>query len=160
MTNQEQKARLQEQRKQRLCGECAEQFRDGHYFGCIALTHAVLEAVIQPICQAKLKKKPNPEGSVDMNIEGPHRKKIISDEWKFKFDQMWFDRHSFHHLCPSVEADHLNLEETARITLTLLNDLERRFFGFQVQEVVVVPDHPEYWSAKTGELMVLLGDGD
>ena len=35
--------------------ECAEQFRDGHYFGCIALTQAVLEAVIRHIWQVKIR---------------------------------------------------------------------------------------------------------
>lgn len=128
--------------------ECAEQFRDGHYFGCIALTQAVLEAVIRHIWKVKLKKKPNQEGSFDKNLEALHKKKIISDEWKTKLDEMWADRHSSHHLRPSVEADHLKLEETARNTLTLLNDLEREFFGFKVQEGVVVPDHPEYWSVE------------
>lgn len=132
--------------------ECAEQFRDGHYFGCIALTQAVLEAVIRHIWQVKLKKKPNQEGSFDKNLEALHKKKIISDEWKTKLNEMWADRHSFHHLRPSVEADHMKLEETARNTLNLLNDLEQEFFGFKVQEGVVVPDHPEYWSLmKTSE---------
>lgn len=94
----------------------------------------------------KLKKKPNQEGSFDKNLEALHKKKIISDEWKTKLNEMWADRHSFHHLRPSVEADHMKLEETARNTLNLLNDLEQEFFGFKVQEGVVVPDHPEYWS--------------
>jgi len=87
----------------------------------------VLEAVIRHVWQVKLKKKPNQEGSFDKNLEALHKKKIISDEWKSKLDQMWADRHSFHHLRPSVQADHLKLEETARNTLTLLNDLEREF---------------------------------
>ena len=107
--------------------ECAEQFRDGHYFGCIALTQAVLDAVIRHIWQIKLKKKPSQEGSFEKNLDALHKKKCISDEWKAKLDQMWAERHSFQHLRPSVEADHLKLEETARNTLTLLNDLEREF---------------------------------
>ena len=136
--------------------ECAEQFRDGHYFGCIALTQAVLDAVIRHIWQIKLKKKPIQEGSFEKNLDALHKKKCISDEWKAKLDQMWAERHSFHHLRPSVEADHLKLEETARNTLTLLNELEREFFGFKVQEGIVVPDHPEYWSVKGGESMALM----
>lgn len=128
--------------------ECAEQFRDGHYFGCISLTQAVLEAVIRHIWQVKLKKKQSQDGSFDKNLEALHKKKIISDEWKTKLDEIWADRHSFHHLRPSVEADHLKLEETARNTLNLLNDLEQEFFGFNVQEGIVVPDYPGYWSVK------------
>jgi hypothetical protein len=126
--------------------ECAEQFRDGHYFGCITLTQVVLEAVIRHVWQVKLKKKPDQEGSFDKNLEALHKKKFVSDEWKTKLDQMWAERQSFHHLRPSVDADHLKLQETARNTLKLLYDLEREFFGFKMQDGIVVPDHPEYWS--------------
>src|SRR5690606_13675137 len=34
--------------------ECVEQFRDGHFFGCIALTQAVVEAVIRHVWQVNL----------------------------------------------------------------------------------------------------------
>jgi hypothetical protein len=136
--------------------ECAEQFRDGHYFGCIALTQAVQEAVIRHVWQIKLKKKPTQDGRFDKNLEALHKKKFISDEWKTKLDQMWAERHSFHHLRPSVECDQQKLEETARNTLKLLNDLEREFFGFSVREGMVVPDHPEYWSIKEGGSLVFM----
>jgi hypothetical protein len=109
--------------------ECAEQFRDGHYFGCIALTQAVLEAVIRHVWQIKLKKKPNQESSFDKNLEALHKKKFISDEWKTKLDQMWVDRHSFHHLRPSVETDQQKLEETARNTLKLLHGFQQEYAG-------------------------------
>lgn len=134
--------------------ECAEQFRDGHYFGCIALTQAVVEAVVRHIWQVKFKKKPNQEGSFSKNLEALYKKKFISDEWKTTLDQMWAERHSFHHLRPSIESDQQKLEVTARNTLKLLNDLEQEFFGFTLREGMVVPDHPEYWSIKEGESLV------
>lgn len=134
--------------------ECAEQFRDGHYFGCIALTQAVLEAVIRHVWRVKLKRKPNQEGTFDKNLEALHKKKFISDEWKVKLDQIWSDRHSFHQLRPSVESDQQRLEATARTTLKLLNDLEQAFFGFTLREGMVVPEHPEYWSISLGESLV------
>lgn len=130
--------------------ECAEQFRDGHYFGCIALTQAVLEAVIRHVWQVKLKKKTNQQGSFDKLLEALHKKKFISDDWKTKLDQMWADRHSFNHMRPSVESEQLQLKEMARCTLTLLNDLQEVFFGFSMREGIVVPNHPEYWSIKEG----------
>lgn len=136
--------------------ECAEQFRDGHYFGCIALTQAVLEAVIRHVWQVKFKKKANQEGSFEKNLEALHKKKFIGDDWKAKLDRMWAERHSFHHLRPTVESDQQKLEATARNTLTLLNGLEREFFGFTLREGVVVPDHPEYWSISEGESAVFM----
>lgn len=140
--------------------ECAEQFRDGHYFGCIALTQSVLEAVIRNVWQIKLKKKPNQEGRFDKNLEALHNKEVVSDEWKEKLDRMWTDRHSFHHLRPSLESDQQKLEETARNTLLMLNDLEQKFFGFDVNKGVIVPHHPEYWSIKDGESLVFMRGGE
>lgn len=139
--------------------ECAELFRDGHYLGCIALTQAVMEAVIRHVWQIKLKKKPNQQGEFEKNLEALHKKTFISDEWKSKLDEMWAVRHSFHHLRPSVECDPQKLEEMARSTLILLNDLEREFFGFTVREGMIVPDHPEYWSIKDGESLVYVRGG-
>ena len=109
--------------------ECAKQFHDGSYFGCIALTQALLEAVIRHVSQIKLNKKPNDQASFDRSLEGLHQKKFISDDWKIKLDQMWADRHSFHYLQPSVDRDQRKLEEKARNLLELLDDLEREFFG-------------------------------
>jgi hypothetical protein len=109
--------------------ECAEQFRDGYYFGCIALTQTVLEAVIRHVWQIKFKKKPNQEGSFDKNLEALHKRKIVSDEWKAKLDEMWAERNSFHRLRPSVESEQKKLEEKARSNLTLLNELEQTFFS-------------------------------
>jgi hypothetical protein len=109
--------------------ECAKQFRDGHYFGCIALTQVVLEAVIRHIWQVKLRKKPNQEGSFEKNLSTLHEKKLISDEWKTKLEQLWANRQSFQHLRPSIDSDQQKLEEIARSSLKLLNELEHAFFS-------------------------------
>ncbi len=136
--------------------ECVEQFRDGHYFGCIALTQAVMEAVIRYVWQINLKKKLNQEGNFEKNLEALHKKKFISDDWKIKLSEMWADRHSFHHLRPSVESDQQKLETKARSTLKLLNELEQEFFGYSMREGMLVPDHPDYWPIKNGESLVFL----
>ena len=124
-----------------LCGpfastsiECAKLFRDGHYLGCIALSQVVLEAMIRHIWQVRISKKTNLGTHFDKNLEALHKKKFISDEWKSKLDRMWAGRHSFHHLRPSVKSDQRKLEETARNTLKLLDELEREFFGFTLCE--------------------------
>jgi hypothetical protein len=107
--------------------ECADQFRDARYFGCIALTQAVLEVVIHHIWQVKFNKKPNEGGTFDKNLEALHKRKVISDEWKNKLDRMWAERHSFYRLSPMVESDQRKLEERARQNLNLLSELEQVF---------------------------------
>jgi hypothetical protein len=85
--------------------------------------------VISHIWQIKFRKKPNQQGSFDKNVEALHKGKFVSDEWKAKLDQMWPERHLFHHLRPSVGSDQKELEEKARNNLTLLNELEQEFFS-------------------------------
>ena len=126
--------------------ECVKQFRDGHYIGCIALTQAVVEAVIRHIWQVKLKKRSNQGGDFDKCLDDLHKKRFVTKEWKTKLEQIWTDRNKFHHLLPSVDLGSHDLEEMARNTLKLLNELEGEFFGFTMQGEIVVPDHPEYWS--------------
>ncbi|MCB1782196.1 MAG: hypothetical protein H6953_18435 [Chromatiaceae bacterium] len=112
--------------------ECTKQFQAGHYFGCIALTQALIEAEIRHIGQIKLKKKPNQKESFEKDLDALHKKNLISDGCKTMLDTMWAERHSFHYLRPLAEYDQRKLEETAKNTLKLLNELEHEFFGFSV----------------------------
>ncbi len=96
--------------------------------------------MIRHVWQVKLEKKPNQDGSFDKNLAALHKKKFISDVWKARLDQMWADRHSFHHLRLRVKSDHQRLEETARNTLTMLNDLEREFFELLVPAGIILTD--------------------
>jgi hypothetical protein len=109
--------------------ECAEQFRQGKYFACISLTQAVLEAVIRHVWQINFKKKPDQDSGFARNLESLHKKRLVSDEMKDRFDQIWGERSSFLHLNPTKECDEQKLEELAGNTLKLLNDLEQAFFG-------------------------------
>ena len=137
--------------------ECAAQFRDGHYFGCIALTQAVLEAVIHHIWQVKIRKTPHQKRSFEHNLNALHKKQLISEAWKSQLDQMWADRYRFSCLRPSEESERQQLETMARHLLTLLNELEQAFFGFAVQEGMVLPQHPEYWSLTGATSGVFMG---
>jgi hypothetical protein len=116
----------------------------------------VLEAVVHHIWQVQLKKKPNQEGNFEKNLNALHKKKLISDAWKTKLDQMWADRHRFLSLRPSEESNRQKLADMASRTLKLLNELGHEFFGFAVRDGIVLPDHPEYWSTQDGESLVFM----
>jgi hypothetical protein len=108
--------------------ECAEQFRDGHYFGCIALTQTLLEAVVQHIWQMNIKKKPHRNGGFGQKLDALHKQKLISGAMKIELQHMWADRQSFHHFRNSIASDQQKLEETARKYLKLLRELEEVVF--------------------------------
>jgi hypothetical protein len=122
--------------------ECAGQFRDGHYFGCIALTQSVFEAMVHHVWQVRFKKKETKVKTFEKNLETLHKKKIIRFELKTKVEKLLADRQSFHHLRPSVEAEHLKLREIAHNNLTLLNELNLELFGCaNLDRVVTAGNH-------------------
>lgn len=134
--------------------ECVKQFRDGHFYGCIALTQGVIEAVIRHVWQTKLKKKSTQEGNFEKNLESLNHKGVLSGGWKSRLDQMWKERHTYHHLRRSLEQDQRQLEETARSNLQLLRELEEEFYGYDIRDGFIVPRHPEYWDIIEGEVLV------
>jgi hypothetical protein len=123
--------------------ECVEQFRDGHYYGCIALAQAIMEMMICHIWQVELRKRKSQKADFKKNLEVLHKKGVVTDDWKAKLDHMWSNRHAFHHLRSSVETDRQELEAVARNHLRLLNELQQTFFGSSVNEGVV-PKYAEH----------------
>jgi len=137
--------------------ECARYFQEGHYYGCIALAQAVLEALVHHVWQLNSGKKKPQEGDFLTTLAALHEKGVVKDEWKTKLHEIWVNRHKFHHLRPSVEADQQTLERMAQANQNLLDELNEEFFGYDIQGKQVVPNHPEYWSIKEGEPLTLTG---
>ncbi len=130
--------------------ECLDQFRDGHYFGCIALVQGVTEAIVRYVWQIKLLKKPDAGGGFEKNLESLHNKAFIPDEIKTKIDQIWANRNDFHHLNPAIHQPGRDLKDIAREKLLLLCDVEKHFFAFSFSDGKLVPKNPEYWPTSKG----------
>jgi hypothetical protein len=135
--------------------ECVRQFEEGHHYACVALTQAVLEALVHHVWQVNSGKKKFQDADFVSMLSDLRRKGVIKDEWKAKLMEIWLNRHLFHYLRPSVETDQQRLEATARANLSLLDELKDEFFGYDIEGERVVPHHPEYWSIKEGEPQVV-----
>jgi hypothetical protein len=137
--------------------ECVRHFQEGHYYGCIALAQAVLEALVHHLWQVNSGKKKAKDSDFLAILAALQKKGVVKDEWKAKLQESWLDRHTFHHLRPSVDADQQTLERMAQANLNLLEELKEELFGYDIQGERVVPNHPEYWSIKEGEPLSLTG---
>ncbi len=135
--------------------ESARLFQVGDYYASVALTQAVLEALVHHVWQVNSGKKKAQEGDFPAILTSLNREGVVKGEWKIKLHEMWLNRHRFHHLRASAEADQRTLEEMARANLSLLDELKEAFFGYEIQGERVIPHHPEYWSIKEGEPQVL-----
>ncbi len=108
--------------------ECAELFRDGHYHGCIALTQAVIEAIVRHVWQAKLPKRKKQPDKLEDHLAALHKASFMSADCKSKLDAMWSARHAYTGLDLAVPADRQALYDTALTNLRLLGDLEQELF--------------------------------
>ena len=123
--------------------ECHLLFRDGYFYGCIALTQAVTEALVRFLCQ---KNCWEPEKKFEKNIDKLAKRGFISAEAKESLSKIWEKRDDFHHLNQNVEMDRQELERLAKEKINLLAKIEREIFSVGVTgDGRIVLEKPKYW---------------
>ena len=122
-------------------------FRDGHFYGCIALSQAVAEALVRFICQRNSFKAGN---DYKTNIRKLYNRKLIDEELKLSFISIWEKRDDYHHLNSSIENDKIKLETLAYTILQNLNHIEKEVFSFNMAKGSIIPKYPKYWDIEKG----------
>lgn len=124
--------------------ECIELFRDGHFYGCIALTQAVAEALVRFLCE---RNGWSPDKVFEKNVAALLRRNSISDTMKGWLLQIWDSRNDYHHLNPTIETDRKKLETLAREKMNLLKEVEADIFRFTFVDGKIAPTQPKYWDS-------------
>jgi hypothetical protein len=138
--------------------ECAGLIRDGHFYAGVALAQAVIESAVLLVWRVKVRKRKNQSAEFVKALEALRSNSLIDDTCKSTVEGLWADRDSILLHRPGVDSETQLLEEAARSSLTLAEGIAREFFGYSQRDDVVVPDHPEYWSAVEEVKPVLAGD--
>lgn len=125
--------------------ECGYLFRDGHYYGCIALTQSVTEALAKFLC---IRNSFKPANKFETNVNKLYERQFISTKTKDSMFIIWQNRDSYHHLNPDIETDHHKLEELAKEKLGHLYEIEREIFEFNFINGGFNPKYPKYWNIK------------
>ena len=135
--------------------ECPLLFRDGHFYGCIALVQAAAEAISRFMCEKNSWKSTK---AFEKNIEKLNTRGIISDELKNDFLEIWSKRDDYHHLNSTIETDKKILEEIAYKKILLLRKIESEIFKFSLtSKGELVPENKKYWKLqKDGLIPVFL----
>jgi hypothetical protein len=134
--------------------ECALLFRDGHFYGCIALSQAVTEAIARFLCK---KNGWKPENIFEKNVQKLQTRKIISEEISSKFLKIWDKRDDYHHLNTNIETERSKLEKIAYEKALLLKEIESEIFKFSFVDGKLLPENKKYWSVqKNGTVPVFL----
>jgi len=128
-----------------VSAECALLFRDGHFYGAIALSQAVAEAITKFFCQ---KNGWKPKKSFEENVAKLETRQFISKNMKEKFLSLWEKRDDYHHLNPTIETDRQNLEALAYEKISLLKEIESKAFKFSIVDGKLVPENKKYWAVQ------------
>ena len=138
--------------------ECTELMRDGHFYAGVALAQAVVESAVLLVWRVKVRKRKNQTADFVKALEALRGSSLIDGTCKSTVEALWADRDAILLHRPGADSDTQLLEETARSSLALAEGIAREFFGYSQRDGVVIPDHPEYWSAVEEVKPVLAGD--
>ncbi len=133
--------------------ECCFLFRDGHFYGCIALSQAVAEALVRFLCQSNSWK---PSKEFEGNVEKLFKRNFISAKLKKSLLKIWERRDDYHHLKPNIKTDRQVLTELAREKAGLLAEIESEVFYFTVANGKIIPKYPKYWKASGNQVFLRL----
>jgi len=136
-----------------VSAECSSLFRDGHFYGCIALTQAVAEAIVRFMCKKNFGRY---EKVFEKNVEKLSNRGFISNEVKEHFLEIWTRRDDYHHLNPNIATDRNTLQELAREKTLLLVEVEREVFRFTIVDGKINPENPKYWDINGNQAQVFL----
>ncbi|MFH1628722.1 MAG: hypothetical protein ABIE47_08365 [Pseudomonadota bacterium] len=129
-----------------VSAECTLLFRDGHFYGAIALSQAVAEAIAKFLCQ---KNGWKPKKSFEENVEKLEIRQFITKHMKEKFLSLWEKRDDYHHLNPTIETDRQKLESLAYKKVSLLKKIESEVFKFSIVDGKLVPENRKYWAVQS-----------
>jgi hypothetical protein len=120
-------------------------FRDGHYYGCIALTQAVAEAMVHFMCKRNCFR---PKDDFEKNVKTLVKRGFIDDDMKRTLLKIWKKRNDYHHLNHNIEQDRDKLENLAFEKARLLADIEKEIFAYTNVNGILHPKYPKYWDIK------------
>jgi hypothetical protein len=136
-----------------VSGECAKLYRDAHFYGCIALTQAVAEALVRFLCERNSWK---PAKQFEENVDKLCARAKIPPQLADQLLEIWQRRDDYHHLKPSIENDQQQLQALAKQKAGLLASVEGEVFAYTVNEGKLVPKYPKYWDIEGDHATVFL----
>ena len=125
-----------------ISAECILLYRDGHFFACIALCQAVVEALVRFLCE---RNEWNAADDFKKNtLVLLRRRKITPDSYKC-FKEIWKGRNDYHHLNSKVPTERTKLQAIAKNKIIALHNVESEVFAFEWVGGTIKPNYPKYW---------------
>ncbi|MDF1774458.1 MAG: hypothetical protein P1V13_00415 [Rhizobiaceae bacterium] len=122
--------------------ECMQMFIHGHFYGCISVAQAYVEALgkyLSGVHEIRTSSKPT------IVWERLSKAEIVSADVASGAKSLFLDRNDFHHLNKNIEQDVGKLEQRALYCLNVINEIEGEVFSFSLSEGRVSVNNPQYW---------------
>ena len=134
--------------------ECSLLFRDGHYYGCIALVQTVAEGVVKFICK---RNRCNAGEDFKKNVHKLCERGFLVADIRDVLLSIWKNRNDYHHLNKGIKKDREELEHLAKAKVLLLKVVEQDIFGFEIKKPgILTYKHPKYWDTTNKGTKVFL----
>jgi len=134
--------------------ECKLLFRDGYFYGCIALVQGVAEAISRFLCQKNSFKAAK---GFENRVEKLCIRGFISNRAEQHFIKIWENRNDYHHLNPDIERDRKKTEKLAKDKIQRLGRIESEIFGYNICHGKIVPHKPKYWEKCDDKAFMQIG---
>jgi hypothetical protein len=137
-----------------VSSECQLLFNGGYYYGCIALSQSVAEALARFMYE-KWTGKPSAE------TFGANINKLINEKVQPDISSLLKEiyggqqRQDFHHLNKTVPTEYEQLRNIASKKIELLNEVETQVFACEFGNGLE-PKYAQYWKIKDGLYEVYL----
>ena len=132
-----------------VSSECQLLFKNGHYYGCIALCQSVAEALARFMYE-KWAGKP-PAEKFGANIHKIRNENVQPDVSNMLEDIYGGQqRQDFHHLNKTVPKEYEQLRIIATEKINLLNKVESQVFEYEVIKGRLKVKYPQYWEITNG----------
>ncbi len=126
--------------------ECAALIRECRFYAGLGLAHAIVEAAVLLVWRVKVRKRKNQLADFPKALEALQTNSLLDGACKAKIDELWAERDAILLQRSDVATSEV-LEDAARNSLSLVEDIAGSFFGFTERGGAVIPQHSEYWSA-------------
>jgi hypothetical protein len=127
--------------------ECTKLYRDGYFISTVMMSYAINEAIIKLIAEKNnidTQNKDNTTKTIEELIAELREKNLISANCASASSLIWNSyRNNIHHMNPKVSD--IPFQRLAQLNIKHLSAIENEIFGFYINNMFVIPHHPNYW---------------
>ena len=127
--------------------ECTKLYRDGYFISTVMMSHAINEAIIKLVTEKNNIDGQKTDGktkTIEELIVELKENNLISETCAYASSAIWKSyRNDRHHMNPKVSD--INFQRLAQLNIKHLSAIENEIFGFDINNLFVIPHQPNYW---------------